>query len=383
MSDLIIARSVRGLEWVLADEIAQRLPAARDLALTPREIAFRLPALDPGVHDLRTADDAFLVVGTVSDVGRTKDVPPAAGRRIAELDWVAALSALGGLRPVRSPPLFDVVVSLEGRRNFSRFDLENATGDALVAVLGGRHLARTAGTRPDGVPDLTVRLFVRGPDVTVALRLANRPLHRRAYKIDTGPGTLHPPVAAALARLAGVTAADVVADPFCGDATVAVEAALTCPGVRVEAADVDPGRLVNAARNVARAGVAVDLECRDAARTPTDGRITALLTNPPWNVAVDAQGMLTDGLDAFWERLEGVLAPAGRYCLVADAELDAPGLLRGLGHRLAVAVRVRLAGRVVHLVLGTTGAEPPDLPPSLTTWRTRAQDAGVVAEDGF
>ena len=111
-------------------------------------------------------------------------------RRIAELDWHTALGHVGKLRQLPDRPLFDVVASLDGRRTFNRYDLENATGAALAPILRGRHLARTGTARPDGDSDLTVRLFVHGPDAAVALRLADRPLHRRPWKLDTGPGTL-------------------------------------------------------------------------------------------------------------------------------------------------------------------------------------------------
>jgi len=336
------------------------------------------------VLDLRTADDVFLQVGAVTGIGRTKDVPPVVARRIAELDWHTALGHVGKLRQLPDRPLFDVVASLDGRRTFNRYDLENATGAALAPILRGRHLARTGTARPDGDSDLTVRLFVHGPDAAVALRLADRPLHRRPWKLDTGPGTLHPPVAAALVRMAGVATGDVVADPFCGDGTIAVEAALTCPDAQIVAADIDPARLANATANAERAGVAVELQERDAGRTPTDGRITALLTNPPWNVAVDAQGLLARSLDGFWNRIGEALAPEGRYCLVADADLATPDLLRRDGHRLAVAVRVRLAGRVLHLVLGAPpNRAVPQLSSGLVRWREQATDAGIVDDEGF
>ncbi len=79
-----------------------------------------------------------------------------------------------------------------------------------------------------------------------------------------------------------------------------------------------------------------------------------------------------------------MLAPGGRYRLVADVDLDAPDLLRRHGHQLTVAVRVRLAGRVSHLVLGAPPGHPaPQLPPGAATWRLQAMDAGIVDENGF
>lgn len=46
------------------------------------------------------------------------------------------------------------------------------------------------------------RLTLDGRHATLLLRLGRRPAHRRSYKNATIPGTLPPPVAAALAQAA-------------------------------------------------------------------------------------------------------------------------------------------------------------------------------------
>ena len=84
----LVARSVRGLEWAVADEISARLPGAAKITMSSREVGFELP--EPGLNrevlGLRLADDLFLEVGAVTGVGRTKDVPAAAASRVAALD---------------------------------------------------------------------------------------------------------------------------------------------------------------------------------------------------------------------------------------------------------------------------------------------------------
>jgi tRNA (guanine6-N2)-methyltransferase len=381
----ILVRSVRGLEWVAADEVNARLPAAEAIAMSPREVSFRLPGPDPAVLGLRAVDDAFLAVGTIRGVGPTKEVPSVAARGISRLDWAGALVQLGRTRALPKRPRFDVVASLEGRHNYNRFALENEVGSALAPVLGGGYLARTTEGRQAGEPDLTVRVFVRGEEATVALRLADRPLHRRAYKQDAGAGTLHPPVAAALARLAGLAAGAVVADPFCGDGTIAIETGLSYPDVRVIASDIDPVRLDNAARNCARAGIEVALSQHDAGQLDWPAQsVDAVLTNPQWNVAVDVRGLLSRSLDRFWQQLPSLLTPAGRVCLLADVRLGAPGRLQRLEYRLALATQVRLAGRVLHVLLCAPPRQPcPDIPEGLARWRRRALAEGLVTEAGF
>jgi tRNA (guanine6-N2)-methyltransferase len=386
----VIARCVHGLEWVAAEEIARAVPGAHHIDLSRRAVTFSLPAPHPALLALRTPDDVFLRVGSVDGVGTTKDALPALAGRLAGLAWAGALTAVQRLRGYPEAPRFDVVASLEGRRTYNRFAVENAAGAALAPLVGGTHLVRTGAGATGESGDLTVRIFVHGSTAVAALRLGARPLHRREYKWDTGPGTLHPPVAAALVRLADPRAAEVVLDPFCGDGTIPIEAALAYPKATVRGSDLDPDRLANARSNARRAGAAVTLTLADAARPEPDaaqpdaGRaepVDVVATNPPWSIAVDATGGLAGSLARFWARLPDLVAPDGRVALITDAALDAPAELRRLGFVTALDTQVRLAGRVSRLALA--GPREPRLDAGLATWRERAIAAGVVGESGF
>lgn len=369
----LLARCVHGLEWVCADEVA-RLPGAGRVRLARREIAVRVPVLDAAVLGLRTADDVFLAVG--SDVGTTPDGITAA---LLGLSWEHGVDEVRGLRAVPVAPVLDVVAVVEGHR-FGRFTVEHAVGPPLAARLGGTYLRRTPEGREPGEPDLTVRVSVRDGAVTAALRVAAHPLHRRGWKQDTGKGTLHPPLAAALARIASPAPGSSVLDPFCGDGTIAIEAALAFPQARVTGHDLDPVRLANAGHNAARAGAAVAFLRADAGRATAHA--DAVVTNPPWNLAVDGAGTLRDGLGPLWRRLPDLLAPTGRFVAVTDTALDAPAALVRAGVALGLTGRVRLAGRVSDVVLAAP-THRPDLPAPLRSWRDRAVAAGVVTADGF
>jgi 23S rRNA G2445 N2-methylase RlmL len=369
---------------VAAEEIEDRVPGAEGVEVAAREVRFRVPDLDAGLIGLRTVDDVFLEVGRVPSVGHTRDAPPALAHGVADLAWSDALAALRGARPVQPGAPFDVVASLEGRHNYSRFAVEDVVGRTLEPVLAGRHLARPKDGHPGrGAPPLTVRVFVRGGEARVALRIAATPLHRRGYKQAAGPGSLHPPLAAALVRLVGP--AGVLADPFCGDGTITIEAAFARPVARILAGDIDAARLANARDNSTRAGAESLLSRMDAGLAPwAAGVVGAVVTNPPWGVGVDARGALAATMGPFWSELERVLTPDGRACLVADAALDVPGLLPGFGFHAGLATRVRLAGRVAHVVLcAPADRDCPRLPARLDEWRRRAIGAGVVTDGGF
>jgi len=373
----IVARSVHGIEWIAADEIATGLPGAGDLALARREITFTVPEVDERLLGLRTVDDVFLSVGRVTDVGSTKAALAPLAAQVTGLDWGTALAAVRALRALPRLPRFDVVASIEGRRSFNRYAVENTVGAALAPVLSAAHLARTNEGRPAGEPDLTVRVFLRGEEAGLALRLGDAPLHRRAYKLDTGPGTLHPPLAAALVRLAAP--AGLLLDPCCGDGTIPIEAALANPEFPAIGADLDPARLAGARRNADRAGVNIQLVRADAGAPPwRPHQVDALVSNPPWGLAVDPAGRLAGSLRDFWRSVPELLDTTGRGYLIVDDETDRPAV------DLAALLRVRLAGRVSQVLACTPPGQPaPALSAGLARWRRRAIAAGVVTEDGF
>lgn len=386
----IVARTTRGLEWVAADEVAATIAGAQGMAMAAREVTFGLPRLEPGLLGLRTVDDVFLDVGGVQGVGHTRESPAVLARRIAALDWAGALRELRSLRAAEAGSPFDVVASLEGRHNYNRFAVEDAVGGAVQAVMGAPYLPRTSDGRHPGQPSLSVRVFIRGAEARVALRLAPAPLHRREYKQEAGPGSLHPPVAAALVRLAHPVGdsmtSGTLADPFCGDGTIAIEAALADPAARVLAGDIDATRLDHCRHNATRAGARVLLARMDAGRLPwADRTADAVVTNPPWGVGVAAAGALRSSMEPLWSELARVLTPGrGRIGIVADEGLDVPALLARPGFHAGLATRIRLAGRVSHVVVGApAGSGPVRLPSSLAEWRREAIRAGVVTESGF
>ncbi len=386
MAHALTARCVRGLEWILADEIADGR-GATGLRLAQRQVSFAVPRLSPELLTLRTADDLFLDVGTAAGVERTRAALPVLAARLGELDLAGPLAALQDIRELPDKLTFDVVASLSGQRTYNRYAVEDTAGATLGPALSARYVSRSAGPAdwPAGGTDLTVRLFLHGTEAQVTLRAGQRPLHRRGWKVRTGPGTLHPPVAAALARIARHPAGGLIADPFCGDGTIPVEVALADPAARVLAADLDAGRLDNARANAAQAGVPVRFIRADAAGPLAgSGRLDQVVTNPPWNRAVGAAGRVAGGLAPFWQQLPAAFGPRGRVTVIADAGLGIAAGLRGHGYDISLAQGIRLAGRLSEIVVATPPAvDPLPLDPALTGWRQRAIGDSIVSAEGF
>jgi tRNA (guanine6-N2)-methyltransferase len=380
----IIARSVHGLEWVCAWEIADGAAAANSVRLTRRQVDFELGTSPSRLLGLRAADDVFVRLGTIDGIGRTKGDLAALGQAAAALGWRRTLACIRTVREIPEHGSFDVVASIEGRRSYNRFAVERSIGLAVAPMLGATFVERSGDSRAAAGSDCTVRAFVRGDQVTMAVRLGRRPLHRRGYKVSTGPGTLHPPVAAALVAV-GAPAAGTLADPFCGDGTIAIEAALARPQLRIMASDADPVRVHNASENAARAGVDIGARLADAGTIAGTGSdLNAIITNPPWSKAVRPGGQLRASGQEFFEALAGALGRDGVLCCITDADLGVPALVARHGWQLGLEQRVRLAGRVADVSLAAPPGRPtPTLPVGLAAWRNQALADGVVTESGF
>ncbi|HEX6361255.1 methyltransferase domain-containing protein [Actinophytocola sp.] len=278
------------MEHVAAEELRER--GCTVITVSPRQLVFSGP---PSVLEQppRTVDDVFLLALSAPDPGPTR-------------------SALGALsRLVASTP-FDVVeatflsvsASMAGRRTYSRYDVEDAVGTVLASRFGAVYVSRRNGrVPPAGAVDWRVTIDQRG--VHIGLRGNRPPLHRRPWKVASVPGTLHPPVAAAMVRLAGVRTGEVVVDPCCGAGTLLVEAPV--PGVGSDLAGVAAAR-VNAHHRPDIAWLTAD-----ARRLPyPDASVDHIITNPPWNRQVTARGTVAEFLRE-WRR---VLRPGGRLtCL--------------------------------------------------------------------
>lgn len=295
---------MRGVESVVAGEIRARSLGEVE-RIGHREVVFLAPPEAP-VLDLRCADDVFLVAATVDGVCRTR-------ADLCVLTEAAAAVDIGPLPAThRRASTMDVSASFLGRRNYTRYDLEDAVGTPLAAATGLRYVSRRGGVVPP--PGLSWRLTVDGERALLALRLAERPLHRRPWRRVTRPGSLHPPLAAAMLRLAGPLAGRRLLDPCCGVGTIPLEAGTLSAIATDYARDA-----VTAARMNGLSTVAV----ADAGSLPLSrATVDMVVSNPPWDRQVPPEGLLGRNPRRFWSELRRVLTPEGRAVLLLPAGAD-------------------------------------------------------------
>ncbi|GAB1510606.1 methyltransferase domain-containing protein [Actinophytocola sp. KF-1] len=279
----LFARTVHGLEKVAEAELREQGCTVH--AVTLRQLVLTAPA---ALCPPRTVDDLFDLVLALPDPGATKADLGALARALA--------SAPLGVPPT---PVLSVSASTAGRRTYSHLDVADAVGTVLAARFGAVYASRRGGAKPPpGAVDWRVAIDASG--VHIGLRGARPPLHRRPWKVASVPGTLHPPVAAAMVRLAGIRPGDVVVDPCCGAGTLPAEA----PADTFRAGSDRAG--VAAARTNAPG---IPWFTADARRLPyPTGSVDHVLTNPPWDRQVASRGTFAEFVRE-WRR---VLRPGGR-----------------------------------------------------------------------
>ncbi|MDA1362381.1 methyltransferase domain-containing protein [Glycomyces luteolus] len=259
----------------------------------------------------RTVDDVLIQIARTADPGLTK----------ADLHRLRPLLDAADLNPVKSDfdrgdPVLTVSASMTGRRTYNRHDLEDVIGSLLADRLGAQFASRSGGIRPpDGAAEWRAVLSPEG--LLLGYRGRRPPLHRRAWKTASIRGTLHPPVAAAMARLAGIEPGMTVLDPCCGAGTILVEARELAPSADFIGADLHQEALAASARN-AQHLTGVAFAKSDAARLPMSaGSIDRIVTNPAWGRQVAARQHFPALLKE-WRR---VIADEGRLVCLVPPEL--------------------------------------------------------------
>ena len=214
----LFALTTRGLENVAAQEINE-LAHISVQQVAYRRIMAQCHGALASVLVLRTVDDVFLDLAHWSGIGRPRSTLATLRSLSASLDLYSAAMLCAQLRPIDELPLFSVSASFVGKRNYSSEEMKFAIAEGIESQHSWSY------TDNDRNADLNIRLFIEHEDALLGLRLAQHALHERSYKTMHYPGSLKPPVAAAMLRLAQLQAGPRRADPFCCPVTLVVEGA--------------------------------------------------------------------------------------------------------------------------------------------------------------
>ncbi|MCE9571795.1 MAG: methyltransferase [Deltaproteobacteria bacterium] len=164
---------------------------------------------------------------------------------------------------------------------------------------------------------------------------------RFAWRVADVPAASHPTIAAALARVAQITASDVVWDPFVGSGAELIECALAGKPRGLCGSDLDPRALEATRANLSAAGLTAELRVGDALTLhPPD--VTCIVTNPPLGRRV--RGDVPALLEQFVGHAAAVLGRGGRLVWITPVPKRTERAALAAGFRLATRLEVDLGG---------------------------------------
>ena len=340
MTGSYVAFATKGLEDVAAAELADLLHLGPGLThIATKRVLFSTSAGADTLRRLTTVDDVCQLVAAPARVSTADGLRELITERA---DFSAALAHLATLRQLDES--FSVTVTA------ARSPI--GSSGVLAAIVEESVRRRLGWPVRDGArAPVDVRVFLDRDATLVGLRIFDRPLSDRPYRLAHRKGALRPTVAAAMVRLACPDRLPHrLWDPFCGSGTILAEAVLA--GHTVSGSDLDPGAVAAASENLAslHPGLGSRIERADAASAATwrgHPTVDTLVTNLPWGkqIAISAAtAMYTQvGLG-----VASLVGRGGRACLLTT-EPD----------RLTAAIRRATADlRVTRRQLGLLGQTP-------------------------
>jgi 23S rRNA G2445 N2-methylase RlmL len=342
-----------GLEEIAAEEIAQDLGG--EVRRTARGVVvFRVPEIDDRLLRLRTVEDVFLFAwGTDQLSYRAEDLDRIARWTAREPDWDLLLRLHHAVRPKpKGKPTYRLVTQMEGKHGYLRRDARKA----LARGLAGKFPASWKFAEEDAAVEFW--LTIDNATAVCGVRLSDKTMRHRTYKLEHRPASLRPTVAAAMVRLAGARPPQVVLDPMCGAGTILAEQLVVGwdrerGQVRVWGGDLEMAAVRAAAINLRKLGQP-QLVCWDARRLPlAPASVDRVVSNPPFGKQLSSPEEIGPLYRQMVQEYDRVLRPGGLAVLLVSE----PAVLR----EAALGVSWQPARRVPLRVLGQ--------PAAISVWR--------------
>ncbi|MDX2247280.1 MAG: methyltransferase domain-containing protein [Bacteroidia bacterium] len=340
---VLIVRTLHGIEAITARDIRISLQS-EPFSSTHREVWVRSEETDVEKLRLGSADDVFALVEVLQNLDHTRKSLVSLAEGFSTGMVTSFAEEFRQWRNIAPQPRFTVVASFLGKRNYNRYEIEDHIGKSFAEKTGWFYIKSNEGATYS--PPLTFRVHLWENKAWLGLRIFETPLHRRDYKQFSRIGTLHPPLAYAMAMLADPAPGDQVLDPFCGAGTIPIETQRYSPQSRIFASDYHPEQVQQTQENALLAGISLETTCADAGALPyPDFSFDRIITNMPWDYTVAATGKLSAGPEPFWLEMNRLLKPGGKAVILTHEQNQHIPRLEELGFKIESQTIVSLFGR--------------------------------------
>src|SRR5215211_6894756 len=334
-----------GIESTAADEITRVLGG--EVKKTARGlVVFRMDDLSDKVLSLRTTEDVFLLAwGSDSLTYKSEDLDTLRTWTARKPDWEHLFKLHHKIRPkTKGKPTYHIVCQMQGEHGFRRADARAAFIEGLAGKIpNGWHYNNENAW-------LEIWLSIYSKLAVCGVRLSDRTMRHRTYKLDHIAASLRPTVAAAMVRLAGIGPGMTVLDPMCGAGTILAEALDVAEKrsrggqVRVIGGDIDPNAVFVTSQNLENVGRAA-LARWDSTALPLESQsVDRIISNPPFGRQLSSIEKIGELYEQAGAEMNRVLRPGGRAVLLAMEHEGLKRVLRGYGWSQARQTRVRLLG---------------------------------------
>lgn len=334
-----------GLEPVAADEIT------RDLGGEVKRaghglVVFRVPEIDERLLRLRTTEDVYLLAwGTDQLTRRAVDLEKMERWTAREPDWERLLRIHHTIRPKpKGKPSYRLVTQMEGAHGYLRRDAAGALARGLV----GKFPSSWRPAEENAAVEFW--LTVRGASAVCGLRLSDRNMRHRTYKLEHRPASLRPTVAASMVRLSEARPRHRVLDPMCGAGTLLAEYLVQIGRSRASqppplGGDVDGGAVRAAATNLSRLGEA-RLVLWDARQLPLESAsVDRVISNPPFGRQLGDRESIRPLYCDMVSEYDRVLRPDGRAVLLVSDAAALRSAARRCGWQGVQELKARILGQ--------------------------------------
>lgn len=337
------AQTMPGIEAITWLEIRQKLPGVSFVeSLFAREkngiVLFEYPGDLRDVLNLRTADDVFLLAIHHDRLSRDwKDLRGLAESIEAQGILEAPLNRIFKAFHSTTPATFRVVARKEGQHSYRRMDAEQAALRAITNAYAHRLKFKEENAQ------IEIWVNILGSHLLCGLRLTDREMRHRSYKVHHLPASLRPSVAAAMVFLTEPAEDDIFLEPMCGAGTIASERIIAGSCKRLLSGDISK-LAVDAARRNIPATSSTNLLRWDATRLPiADSAVNKGAVNLPFGKKIGSASSIRRMYPIFFQEMQRVLASQGvlvaltsEYDLVRESLRDTPDLAVDRGYSVSV-----------------------------------------------
>jgi 23S rRNA (guanine2445-N2)-methyltransferase / 23S rRNA (guanine2069-N7)-methyltransferase len=222
------ARTLEGLEWVLAKEL--EAVGGRDLRVGRRTIEFSTESGSERETLYRAVLESRTAIRVLEPLGRFRvDSPDSLYRAMQEVDWTEQLKVSDTLRV--DAAIHDTFLT---HSLYAAQIVKDAVVDQLRTPSGRRPSVQLRGA------SLRLALHLVGDVATIFRDAAGRSLHQRGWRMGEVEAPLSEVLAAGILAIAGwwrpgasnePSSGEVILDPMCGSGTLVIEAATIAAGM--------------------------------------------------------------------------------------------------------------------------------------------------------